>query len=325
MSERQRRFVGDPYRVLGVSRLADAREIRAAYRRVAKRLHPDVNPSPDAVAEMARLNAAYREALERARRETGRSYRGGAHSSTTRQGKVRWFVRQRPPPSGGRLVVRNRRVTLSGLRGENANVEALLVVENHGSGPIDGEVRALPAFVIVTPKHYVIEPGGAQMVRVSVPNHHCRLAATEAHLLFESNGGDEWATLIVPPMGEVLLSLEPLLVDLGEVAVGVTVQARMRVSYRGPGLPPVALGTDATWLDVRPSSLPRRTQYYRLTATPSMAGEHIAALTAHAGGARSQARVRLRAVDRSRLEGDDPSREGVQSDHRDRQRADEDP
>jgi len=42
----------DPYEVLGVARSADAKAIRAAYRKLAKRWHPDLNPG-DAEAEKA--------------------------------------------------------------------------------------------------------------------------------------------------------------------------------------------------------------------------------------------------------------------------------
>ena len=50
----------DPYDVLGVSKGASAAEIKNAFRRQAKRLHPDANKhDPRAAARFAELNAAY--------------------------------------------------------------------------------------------------------------------------------------------------------------------------------------------------------------------------------------------------------------------------
>jgi DnaJ-class molecular chaperone len=50
----------DPYDVLGVSKNASAAEVKNAYRRQAKKLHPDANKhDPKAAARFAELNAAY--------------------------------------------------------------------------------------------------------------------------------------------------------------------------------------------------------------------------------------------------------------------------
>jgi hypothetical protein len=49
----------DPYAVLDLRPGASPREVAAAYRRLAKRLHPDVAPGPEAAARMAELNVAY--------------------------------------------------------------------------------------------------------------------------------------------------------------------------------------------------------------------------------------------------------------------------
>ena len=50
----------DPYEVLGVSKSAGAAEIKSAFRRQAKKLHPDANKhDPRAAGRFAELNAAY--------------------------------------------------------------------------------------------------------------------------------------------------------------------------------------------------------------------------------------------------------------------------
>ncbi|MGC3948283.1 MAG: J domain-containing protein [Chryseolinea sp.] len=49
----------DPYEILGVNRSDSPEGIRAAYRRLVKQYHPDINSSPDAVQMTALINQAY--------------------------------------------------------------------------------------------------------------------------------------------------------------------------------------------------------------------------------------------------------------------------
>jgi curved DNA-binding protein len=49
----------DYYQVLGVERTASAAAIKKAFRRLARKHHPDINPAPDGAARMQALNEAY--------------------------------------------------------------------------------------------------------------------------------------------------------------------------------------------------------------------------------------------------------------------------
>ncbi len=60
----------DPYEVLGVPRSASAAEIKSAFRRLAKKHHPDANKhDPKAAGRFAELNAAYEILGEEAKRK----------------------------------------------------------------------------------------------------------------------------------------------------------------------------------------------------------------------------------------------------------------
>ena len=55
-------MIEDPYKVLGVSPDASDEQIKSAYRRLAKKYHPDLNPGDqEAARKMQEVNAAYEQ------------------------------------------------------------------------------------------------------------------------------------------------------------------------------------------------------------------------------------------------------------------------
>lgn len=67
----------DPYKVLGVPYGASEEEVTKAYRRLAKKYHPDLNPNdPTAAQKMSEINAAY-EQIKSGKTNQSQSYGGG--------------------------------------------------------------------------------------------------------------------------------------------------------------------------------------------------------------------------------------------------------
>ena len=78
-------MVFDPYQVLGVSPDSNEEEITRAYRRLAKKYHPDRNPDDqEAARRMQEVNAAYEQIKNPQKQQTG--YGGYGQSSYGQSG-----------------------------------------------------------------------------------------------------------------------------------------------------------------------------------------------------------------------------------------------
>ena len=85
LTPRRSGFDGDPFEILGVGPDATKTELRKAFRKKALKTHPDVNDSPEAAAEFAKIQSAYdtlsdpdrRRAWERAKRSGAPPPRSG--------------------------------------------------------------------------------------------------------------------------------------------------------------------------------------------------------------------------------------------------------
>ncbi len=80
----------DPYEILGVARSASQEEIKKAYRALAKKLHPDVNPGDKAVEQRFKdVSAAYDLLSDKERRRQFDAGEIGADGSPRRHGPFR--------------------------------------------------------------------------------------------------------------------------------------------------------------------------------------------------------------------------------------------
>ncbi len=124
----------DLYLVLGVSSRASSQQIRLAYRKLARKLHPDHNPDdPDAAQRFSHLTEAYRILSDPQKRQAYDTFRKSEGSFVDAKQQAgtsfgaffkKLFGSDGPAPQDGRDLKTNVTVTLSELvRGTRMHVE----------------------------------------------------------------------------------------------------------------------------------------------------------------------------------------------------------
>lgn len=95
-------MIKDPYEVLGVSPGASEDEIKAAYRKMAKKYHPDINSgSAEAEAKMKEINEAYSVLIKQKRQGTSQTSSGYGGSYSQQTGSPFGGAGQGQPGYGG--------------------------------------------------------------------------------------------------------------------------------------------------------------------------------------------------------------------------------
>ena len=83
-------MIDDPYKVLGVSPDASDEEIKRAYRKLAKKYHPDLNPGDQEAAKMMQLiNAAYEQIKNPEKAQGSRQGYSGQGGYSSQTGDIR--------------------------------------------------------------------------------------------------------------------------------------------------------------------------------------------------------------------------------------------
>lgn len=136
----------DYYEVLQVHPAADPEVIQAAYRRLALKYHPDVNPGPQAQQRMAQLNAAYEVLRDPSRRR--------AYDRTRALGSAAGPHRPEGQPAArGQVEVAPAHVDFGAV--PHGKTRALQVrVLNLGYGTLSGTARPLVPWVNVSPGEF---------------------------------------------------------------------------------------------------------------------------------------------------------------------------
>ncbi|MGI5243988.1 DnaJ C-terminal domain-containing protein [Dactylosporangium sp. CA-139066] len=238
----------DPYEVLGVARGAGRDEIQRAYRRLARRHHPDVSAEPGAEERFKEITAAYRVLADprrrreydaTRRRDNDASRRPGDDASRRREYDGTWrrdvdltgglFRGVRGADTRGDLTIGvetvytggRHRVTLPGPAGRPRQYDVAVP-----PGVVDGEKLRLPG-------------QGAPGAQGGPPGDLFLVVRLAPHPRFKVSGRDVMVEVPVSPWEAALGAVVPVGMPAGDLRLDVPPgsSSGRRLRLRGAGLP----------------------------------------------------------------------------------------
>ena len=253
----------DYYAVMGVDRDASQDEIKRAYRKLARKFHPDVSKEPDAEARFKELGEAYEVLKDPEKRaaydglgtkwQAGQDFRpppdwnegfefhGGGFTEGSREQFSDFFdsLFGRAAPGGGFAGATRREFH---ARGEDTYAKILIDLED----AYTGKTRS------VTLEHTEAGPGGRPSVKtrtlnVSIPKgvrqgQHIRLAGQGSPGIGRGGRGDLFLEVEFRPHRFYRVEGTDVFVDLPvapwEAALGATVKAPTPSGYVDLRIPP---------------------------------------------------------------------------------------
>jgi curved DNA-binding protein CbpA len=122
----------DPYATLGVGRDAGPRELASAYRRLARRYHPDLSPDPAATQRMRRINEAWQMVSRRSQERRASSVAQAEAAGSATAARPAAAAHGARPPRASASPSAEIRATSGGRRGD--------AVSETGCAPLIGAV-----------------------------------------------------------------------------------------------------------------------------------------------------------------------------------------
>lgn len=279
----------DYYRVLGVPRAANAEELKKAFRRLARKYHPDLSREPDAEARMKEVNEAFatlsdpekRAAYDQAAKKPAR----GPEFKPPPWQSSQAYTRSKPATedtasftdffsdlfgaSGGKS--RSSRPGSSRRRGEDHHATVLLDIEDAYRGGVKAITLRVPreetlGHVVMAERtiNINIPPGvhEGQMIRLAGQGKPGMLGGQPGDLYLEVHfkphpryrieGRDVYATLPIAPWEAALGATVKAPVPGGTIEVHVPAdsQSGRKLRLKGKGIPAQTPGDLYLVLDI---------------------------------------------------------------------------